>query len=229
MSKYITIQDFMVRDLGLQGNELLVYALVYGFSQDGESEFKGSVNYVADWLNIAHRTAIDVLKRLCEKGLLVKRQEGINGKLTNYYSARTTRAESAPLPVQNLHPTREESALVLNNNNNNYNNNTEKEKIKKEKEPFADVDLGQYEYMRPQIVKWLEYKKARQEMYKTSQSILIMAKKLHEMSGGNAIVANDIIEQSIMNNWAGLFALKNNRAKQSGSAFEEQVRKFMGV
>ena len=83
--------------------------------------------------------------------------------------------------------------------------------------------------MRPQIAKWLEYKKARQEMYKTSQSILIMAKKLHEMSGGNAIVANDIIEQSIMNNWAGLFALKNNRAKQSGSAFEEQVRKFMGV
>lgn len=31
---YLTIQDWMVTDLHLKGNELLAYALIYGFSQD---------------------------------------------------------------------------------------------------------------------------------------------------------------------------------------------------
>ena len=42
---YIAIQGFMVKELELTGNELIAYALVYGFSQDGESKFKGSLNY----------------------------------------------------------------------------------------------------------------------------------------------------------------------------------------
>ena len=42
---YIVIQDWMISDLQLKGNELLTYALIYGFSQDGESEFKGSLKY----------------------------------------------------------------------------------------------------------------------------------------------------------------------------------------
>ena len=48
---YIAIQGFMVKDLELAGNELIAYALIYGFSQDGESQFRGSLSYVADWLN----------------------------------------------------------------------------------------------------------------------------------------------------------------------------------
>lgn len=46
---FIAIQGFMVKELGLSGNELIAYALIYGFSQDNESEFKGSLNYVAEW------------------------------------------------------------------------------------------------------------------------------------------------------------------------------------
>mgnify|MGYP001438009363 CR=1 FL=1 len=47
---YIAIQGFMVKELGLTGNELIAYALIYGFSQDDESEFRGSLNYVANGL-----------------------------------------------------------------------------------------------------------------------------------------------------------------------------------
>lgn len=36
---FIAIQGFMVKELGLSGNELIAYALIYGFSQDNESEF----------------------------------------------------------------------------------------------------------------------------------------------------------------------------------------------
>jgi hypothetical protein len=52
----------MVEELGLKGSELVAYALIYGFSQDGESWFTGSAQYVADWCGIARRNAINVLQ-----------------------------------------------------------------------------------------------------------------------------------------------------------------------
>ena len=71
-------------------------------------------------------------------------------------------------------------------------------------------NLGQYEYMRPQMQKWVDYKKSRGEKYKTEQSLMVCAKKLHELSGGNALNADAIVEQSIASNYAGLFPLKQN-------------------
>lgn len=46
---YVVLRPFMVEELGLKGSELVAYALIYGFSQDGESWFTGSAQYVADW------------------------------------------------------------------------------------------------------------------------------------------------------------------------------------
>lgn len=75
-------------------------------------------------------------------------------------------------------------------------------------------NLGQYEYMRPQMQKWIDYKKSRGEKYKTEQSLMVCAKKLHELSGGISENADLIIEQSIANNYAGLFPLKNTKQKK---------------
>ncbi len=69
---YVVLRPFMVEELGLKGSELVAYALIYGFSQDGESWFTGSAQYVADWCGIARRNAIGVLQRLTEKGLVEK-------------------------------------------------------------------------------------------------------------------------------------------------------------
>lgn len=76
---FITLQGWMRTELGLSGNELIAYALIYGFSQDSETEFKGSAQYVADWCGIARENATKLLKRLVEKGFLNKRDEFING------------------------------------------------------------------------------------------------------------------------------------------------------
>ena len=54
---YLTIQDWMVTDLHLKGNELLAYALIYGFSQDEQSCFYGSYQYVMEWLSVDKTTA----------------------------------------------------------------------------------------------------------------------------------------------------------------------------
>ena len=72
---FITIQAFMVNDLHLKGNELLIYAIIWGFSQDGESEFTGSLQYLADWCNTSKQTVISALQSLCEKQLILKNVE----------------------------------------------------------------------------------------------------------------------------------------------------------
>lgn len=82
---YITIQEFMVKDLELSGNELIAYALIYGFSQDGESYFKGSLSYVAKWLNCSKATACNILNKLADDGFLEKKEKNVNGvRLCDY-------------------------------------------------------------------------------------------------------------------------------------------------
>lgn len=99
--------------------------------------------------------------------------------------------------------------------------------IKHEPKPKKTVEIsnyGQYEYLRPQMDKWLNYKKSRGERYKTEQSLMVCAKKLHELSGGNALTADAIVEQSIASNYAGLFPLKqqnNNTPRMSYKEMKE--------
>lgn len=82
---FITIQGWMINDLKLSSNELLCYALIYGFSQDEQSVFSGSSSYISSWLNISKVSTFSVLKKLCEKGLIEKIEKTINGvKLCDY-------------------------------------------------------------------------------------------------------------------------------------------------
>ena len=87
-NSFITIQAFMVNDLHLKGNELLIYAVIHGFSQDGESEFTGSLQYLADWCNTSKQTIITALQSLCEKQLIIKNVEFKNNvKFCTYKSS----------------------------------------------------------------------------------------------------------------------------------------------
>lgn len=83
---YYTVQAWMVNDLGLYGNELALYAIIWGFSQDGRSEFVGSISYIQEWLGCSRPTAIKTLASLAEKGLIVKKVAR-NGFDSNAYKA----------------------------------------------------------------------------------------------------------------------------------------------
>lgn len=74
-NSYINIQAFMVNELHLKGNELLIYAIIWGFSQDGESQFTGSLQYLADWTCSTKQGVIKALQSLCEKQLILKNVE----------------------------------------------------------------------------------------------------------------------------------------------------------
>ena len=76
---YINIPGWAVTRLGLKGNELLVYSIIYGFSQDGETRFTGSLQYLADWTNSTKQSCIKCLKSLAEKGYITKYEKIVNG------------------------------------------------------------------------------------------------------------------------------------------------------
>jgi hypothetical protein len=67
----------------------------------------------------------------------------------------------------------------------------------------------------PLIEKWLEYKKQRKESYVSQDSINLFEKKLMEYSNNDFEKAKKIIEQSMGNNWAGIFPLKENLIVES--------------
>ncbi len=86
---YVLIQDFMVRDMGLSGNKLIIYAIIYGFSQDGEQRFTGSLQYLADWCCSTKQSVIKNLKSLCLDGHLTKNVFLRNGVKFVEYVAET--------------------------------------------------------------------------------------------------------------------------------------------
>lgn len=71
---YIVIQAPMVTDLKLSGNRLIIYAIINGFSKDGQHEFTGSINYLCDWTNLTRNTVISTLKSLVDDNLIIKRE-----------------------------------------------------------------------------------------------------------------------------------------------------------
>ena len=69
---YFVVHGWMRTQLGLKGNELTTYAILYGFSQDGESEFRGKLEYISEFSGAHRDTVRATLKNLKEKGLVEK-------------------------------------------------------------------------------------------------------------------------------------------------------------
>ena len=66
-------------ELGIGGNDLLAYALVYGFCQNGTNHYEGSYEYIARWLGCEHRTVRRIVAKLVEAGLFYKEEHWKNG------------------------------------------------------------------------------------------------------------------------------------------------------
>ena len=102
IDNYITVPGFAIVELGLSGNELLCYSLIYGFTQDNETEFRGSLNYVSSALNVTKQNAKKIIDRLIDRGLIEKREMYFSGvKFCHYVAKRHGVAESATGRYQN--------------------------------------------------------------------------------------------------------------------------------
>lgn len=108
---YIVVQGWMITELGLKGNELLIYAVIHGFSQVPNQSFTGSLQYLADWINGSKQTVINCLKSLIDKDLIIKIEKTYNGvKFFEYQSKIFNRG-------QNFLPNNIEKENIIINNN----------------------------------------------------------------------------------------------------------------
>lgn len=79
---YITIQGWMRTELDLTGNDLIVFAIIYGFSQTSEHGYQGGLQYLADWCGCTRQGMSKNVQRLVDKGLIEKVPgEGNKGSL----------------------------------------------------------------------------------------------------------------------------------------------------
>lgn len=108
---YVVVQGWMITELGLKGNELLIYAVIHGFSQVPNQAFTGSLQYLADWINGSKQTVINCLKSLIDKDLIIKIEKTYNGvKFFEYQSKIFNRG-------QNFLPNNIEKENIIINNN----------------------------------------------------------------------------------------------------------------
>ena len=120
---YITIQGWMRTELKLSGNELIVYAIIYGFSQNKQGEFTGSAQYLADWVGCTRRTVMTILNKLVENNFISKTEIILNNneKRVSYQAERG--CEKTSQGVKNFHRGCEKISHNININNNTNNNN----------------------------------------------------------------------------------------------------------
>ena len=79
----IVVSDFMSEGLKLQGNELILYALIYGFTQDGEWH-STRIIYIQKWIDLTQQGITWIVKDLKKKGLIEIQKRG----RTNFYRIR---------------------------------------------------------------------------------------------------------------------------------------------
>lgn len=88
---FVQISGWMINELDLKGNELLIYSIIHGFSQDGKSDYHGGLSYLAEWTNSTKQGVIKNLKSLAERGFIVKidEKQANNTHLCRYFTTKS--------------------------------------------------------------------------------------------------------------------------------------------
>ena len=203
---YITIQGWMRNELNLKGNELIVYALINGFSQDEESEFKGSIGYMAEWLGSTKQTVHNTINSLCEKGLVNKTTYTQNGvKMCTYQIIRPV--------VKNF----DGGSQKIRPNNNNYNNkDILRDKTKEKHKPTVEDVLNDCpEELREVAEAFVDHRKALKSPV-TGNALKLAIKKAKKYAKDDLDMTIAIIEQSMERGWKGIFPLDDKTPQKKG-------------
>lgn len=153
---HVTIDGWMINELELSGSELIVYGLIWGFSQTENQWCTASQAYIARWANISTRGLRKILDKLEEKGLLIKETTTCKKGLESKYrairpSAEDQEADGNKVPIRpeqssypdgNKVPIRWEQSSYNNIEDNiDYNIADIKENKKRKTEPFKKPTL----------------------------------------------------------------------------------------
>ena len=150
-TNYLQIQGWMVSKLGLKGNSLLIYAIIYGFSQDGHNMFKGTMNYLAQWTCSSKESVRQILNKLCDAELIIKQVEYINNVKFVYY--RTNLEKVGGYTTLLTNPPNKvvegiQESWVINNINNNISDSI----IEKKPREITDLTIEELEQLKQLVL-----------------------------------------------------------------------------
>ena len=235
---FVTIQGWMVTHLKLKSNELMIYAIIYGFCQIRGQVFSGSVRYLAEWTNSTKRGVYKNLKSLVDKGLIEKIEENINGVKFCKYTICENRLPSRTKfcsPVMNkVHQGDEQSSpggdeqsspnnIDIDNIDNNISKKESKKERKKErKDPerakeniksFNEL-IDNYtpnEQLRKELKEHLKVRKNKKAAL-TNRAIELSLKKLDDLASNDAEKIK-MVQNAIMSGWTTFYPLKEDEKK----------------
>ena len=240
---FLNIQGWMINELNLKGNELIIYALIYGFTKDGVSEFRGSRQYMADWTNSSVRSVQNVVNSLVNKGMIEK-----NNHINKYGSLETSgykainvpklSSEKNSLVEKKVHEGSEKSSSPLekkvhegseksshNNIDNNISNNIvdiKEKNIKKETVNSVIAEYTENKELQDALHGFVEMRnKARKPL--TARAMKLSLNKLNELALDD-VTKIAIVNQSIVHSWLTFYKLQNN----NNGGQRQLTRKEMG-
>lgn len=107
---FYTVFGWMLNVLGLKGNELTIFAIIYSFSQDRVSEFQGSISYLQKFANIdSKQTVYTKLENLCKSKKYIKKRPFKDGNVQRYaYSVNFEVIDAMLKGISELEPNNKE-------------------------------------------------------------------------------------------------------------------------
>lgn len=98
---YFSVQYWMVSELNLKTVERDVYAIIYGFSQDGESDYHGSLAYLAQLTGYSRNSICTALKNLVNRELITKDEKTVNNIKFCRYKVNLYAIQTVCTPLDN--------------------------------------------------------------------------------------------------------------------------------
>ena len=222
-NNFIAIQGWMRTKLNLKGNELLIFALIYGFSQDGESRFKGSRKYIADWCGCSLNTVDRTLNSLVSKGLIAKYPHiDDNGSRLVDYAAILTAIPStpvhAPTPTQTSAtaqaPRADATGTTTEQSQPPIVNPKPETQPKKTRKTNSFDDIINAYTNDPQtkdlLGAWLQNRKSKRSAM-TDRAIQGCIGKLDKCAQASRMSVNDYLDEVICRGWSAFYPIENYR------------------
>ena len=216
------------------------FYLISVYAEQQQHPFACNTTLAERDLDMPRKTIIQCRKKLKARGLIdfiEGRGKGNNpyyffsevtDKVTLNVTEKVTDKVTVPvtekvtLQKENLSPT----PPIKENNNKETSSNEDAKKgklsLKEQKKKDLNLSFALPSFV-PILETWLDYKRKKKQSYKDEKSVRLCYQKLQELSKNNPTIAQLIVEQSIANNWAGLFELKQYGGQiQSGSFASKQ-------
>lgn len=162
---YIIVPAFLRTEFELKGNELLIAALIYGYSQDGRGTYFGGVEYLCEWTGADRTTVMRALQSLTARGILRKTSVLLKGSCSKCSYEFTAAVHGSQNPTR--HELQNATRIIKDNNKMIYNKDDDNkaragapttatlfEKNEKKDERFLRVgDIA--DYLQHDCAEWL--------------------------------------------------------------------------